>query len=91
MGSAGMAAARDAVPLLGLPGRGKTTLAEQLAADVTTGRLGGQPPRQTRGCPDVSYEDTINVTFVPRSDRRRGRPQPRRLRHLQEIQGRSST
>jgi putative DNA primase/helicase len=52
--------------LLGLPGRGKTTLAEQLAADVTRGRLEGS----IRGKPSdvliVSYEDAIAETLVPR-------------------------
>ncbi len=66
MGLARMAAARDAVLLLGLPGRGKTTLAEQLAADVTTGRLAGSLYGKPADALIISYEDTINVTLVPR-------------------------
>ena len=52
--------------LLGLPGRGKTTLAEQLAADVTTGRLPGDLLGRPSNALIVSYEDAIGETLVPR-------------------------
>ena len=52
--------------LLGLPGRGKTTLAEQLAADVTCGRLEGYLFGQPAHVLMISYEDAIAETLVPR-------------------------
>lgn len=52
--------------LLGLPGRGKTTLAEQLAADVTQGRAEGNLKGQPSNVMIVSYEDAIPETLVPR-------------------------
>jgi adenylate kinase family enzyme len=51
--------------LLGLPGRGKTTLAEQLAADVTRGRLAGHLLSRPSNVLIVSYEDAIAQTLVP--------------------------
>jgi putative DNA primase/helicase len=52
--------------LLGLPGRGKTTLAEQLAADVTRGRLRGDLLGRPANVLVASYEDAIAETLVPR-------------------------
>jgi putative DNA primase/helicase len=52
--------------LLGLPGRGKTTLAEQLAADITQGRLEGDLKDQPSNVLVISYEDAIAETLVPR-------------------------
>ncbi len=52
--------------LLGLPGRGKTTLAEQLAADATMGRLPGDLLARRSNVQIVSYEDAIAETLVPR-------------------------
>jgi putative DNA primase/helicase len=52
--------------LLGLPGRGKTTLAERLAADVTRGTLTGDLLGQSANVLIVSYEDAIAETLVPR-------------------------
>ena len=52
--------------LIGLPGRGKTTLAEQLAADVTRGRLEGGLHGRPSNVLIVSYEDAIAETLVPR-------------------------
>lgn len=51
--------------LLGLPGRGKTTLAERLGADVTRGRLAGNL-NSPANVLVVSYEDAIAETLVPR-------------------------
>jgi len=52
--------------LLGLPGRGKTTLAEQLAADVTLGELAGGLYGKPADVLFVSYEDALAETLVPR-------------------------
>ena len=52
--------------LVGLPGRGKTTLVEQLAADVSRGRLEGALKGQPSNVLIVSYEDAIAETLVPR-------------------------
>ena len=52
--------------LLGLPGRGKTTLAEKLAADVTTGRSSGALIGRPSNVLIVSYEDALAETLVPR-------------------------
>lgn len=52
--------------LLGLPGRGKTTLAEQLAADLTRGRLAGSLLGKPSNVLIVSYEDAIAEVLVPR-------------------------
>jgi putative DNA primase/helicase len=52
--------------LLGLPGRGKSTLAEQLAADVTCGRLDGTLSGKPSNVLVISYEDAIAETLVPR-------------------------
>jgi predicted ATP-dependent serine protease len=52
--------------LLGLPGRGKTTFAEQLAADTTCGRLSGNLYTKPENTLIVSYEDAIAETLVPR-------------------------
>jgi putative DNA primase/helicase len=52
--------------LLGLPGRGKTTVAEQVAADVTWGRLDGSLKGRPSNVLIVSYEDAIAETLVPR-------------------------
>lgn len=52
--------------LVGLPGRGKTTLAEELAAQLTRGDL----PGELHGSPSdvllISYEDSVEHTIVPR-------------------------
>jgi putative DNA primase/helicase len=52
--------------LLGLPGRGKTTVAEQFAADVSCGRLDGDLKGKPSNVLIVSYEDAIAETLVPR-------------------------
>ena len=52
--------------LLGLPGRGKTTLAEQLAADITNGTLPGSLYGDPADVLIVSYEDSMAHTLVPR-------------------------
>jgi putative DNA primase/helicase len=52
--------------LLGLPGRGKTTLAEQVAADITQGRLPGSLHGRPADVLIASYEDAVEETLVPR-------------------------
>lgn len=52
--------------LIGLPGRGKTTLAEQLTADVTCGHVEGDLAGRPSNVLIVSYEDAIAETLVPR-------------------------
>ena len=52
--------------LVGLPGRGKTTLAELIAADVTRGRLDGDLLGGSANVLIVSYEDAIAEVLVPR-------------------------
>ena len=52
--------------LVGLPGRGKTTLAEQLAADITRGRLAGNLLGNPATVLLISYEDALRQTLVPR-------------------------
>ena len=61
-----MDSVRNAVTFAGLPGRGKTTLAEQLAADVTCRRLEGHLFGQPAHVLMISYEDAIAETLVPR-------------------------
>jgi putative DNA primase/helicase len=52
--------------LVGLPGRGKTILAEQLAADVSQGCLDGDLFGEPSNVLIASYEDAIAETLVPR-------------------------
>src|SRR5947209_2735492 len=52
--------------LVGLPGFGKTTLLEKLAADVTRGELDGDLYGQPSSVLIVSYEDALEETLVPR-------------------------
>ncbi len=52
--------------LVGLPGRGKTTLAEQLSADITRGELAGDLHGNPADVLMVSYEDSVEHTLVPR-------------------------
>lgn len=52
--------------LIGLPGRGKTTAAEQLAADITRGVLAGDLYGQPSNVLILSYEDAFEETLVPR-------------------------
>jgi putative DNA primase/helicase len=61
-----LAAARDAVVTPRPAGSRQTTLAEQLAADVTYGRLEGTLKNQPSNVLIVSYEDAIAETLVPR-------------------------
>ena len=52
--------------LVGLPGRGKTTLAEQLGADITQGTLAGDLHGTPADVLVLSYEDARAETLKPR-------------------------